>query len=829
MAEFHYILLLATILAHLLLGTLVFIKKRGLPLTRIMISFSLSTAAWAFAVLMVTWSGDYQKMLFWVRATYAMGIMVIWHVYALSVSFPSGRPLKTRLDQFILFFTVVLFFLSFSSYLVPAIASPLALKNPAFGVLFFPYVSCYSILVLVALSRLYQKARVARGLQKMQFRYFFGGISVSLLLSSLANVVLPLLGYNEIAGFDIRPLGPVFSTIMVGTVTYAIVRYRFMDMRLAFRKIFATAVAVLVFSGLFILFIWLIRTKAAGLTGFGADLVIVLFAMLLLGTFLPFRNVTQKFFDHFIFRKTYDYHASLIDKIDELTTLLDPDQLTASLVTEIVKEIDLESGYYYNLVNQKAFYCMHGNQHVLSGYLASREFSAMVSRLLSFLKDNKEIVALVDFDRQKPDLPASGLQKEMSSLKIDLVVPMLTASVPEGLIMLGPKMSGEPYFKEDIQLLAILSAQVASALKNARLYQDLLETKHYLESVIANMGNGLIAVDDEGKITVFNSEAAFMTALNPEEVLGKKAKDFLNAQLYKLYQDTLRKGQTSHGVEIVMGQGTEKYYLSCHTSLFEPKEAAHREVIIVLSNITPIKELEEEKSQAQRLASLGEMVAGIAHEIKNPLVSIKTFAELLPEKYDDEYFRHSYAAIVSKEITRINNLVTEMLDFVKHNTVVLERFAASNLLDEVLSLLSSPLQKNGIRVEKNYAAKMPPVEADYSLLKQALLNIAENAVQAMPEGGTLKVGLKYLPEKGRIKEPYQAGVCFIIEDTGEGIDQEISANLFAPFVTSKADGVGLGLSVSQKIVLAHKGKITCSSPEEGGARFEILLPVSGQA
>ncbi len=832
-------LLTATVIAHLLLGMLVLNKKPGILLTRIILSLSLNAAAWAFAVLMVTYLDQYEQILFWVRASHAAGIMIIWHVYALSTSFPSGKLFKTRYNILVFMVSISLFILSFSSYLVKGLAEPYLSKVPAFGFLFVPYVLTYVGVALYALVSLYRRSKAARGLQKMQLKYLFGGIIVSLSLSSLANVFLPMLNFSEIAGFDIRPLGPVFSTVMVGSVTYAIIRYRFMDMRLAIRKNMATAVAILIMVALLWVFIRFVRSTTIDLDGVGVDLLIIFTVLLVLFTFSPFRNLVQRLLDQYLFRKPYDYRSSLMDKIHELTTMLDLDQLIETLVKEIVGDIDLECGYYYCLVNRKVLYHAGSAEDSLIGYPSCSEFKAAGNNLLAHLENNREIILQSDLAKQKIGLQADQLEKEMSVLKIDIVVPMFTGSELEGVIMLGPKMSGEPYFKEDIQLLSFLSSHVTAALKNARLYQDLLDTKSYLERIIANMGNGLIAVDDNGKITVFNSEAASMTGLNSDRAVGARADRLLNEEIYKLYQDTLVKGRGRQGVEITLQIGQEKRYLSCHTSLIVFKETGIREVIIVLSNVTRIKELEQEKSQAQRLASLGEMVAGIAHEIKNPLVSIKTFAELLPEKYDDEHFRYNYSMIVSKELTRINNLVTEMLNYVKHNELFPEKFEAAKLLEEVLLLLTPQLEADKISVVKLYPNDKMLLKADYSLLKQALINICVNAIQAMPGGGTLKIGLKYLVGESKMKEVSETElkcivgkrdkVCFIIEDTGIGINESISESIFDPFVTSKADGIGLGLSVSQKIVLAHRGKIVFAPVEGGGTRFEVILPLSNNS
>jgi two-component system sensor histidine kinase AtoS len=244
---------------------------------------------------------------------------------------------------------------------------------------------------------------------------------------------------------------------------------------------------------------------------------------------------------------------------------------------------------------------------------------------------------------------------------------------------------------------------------------------------------------------------------------------------------------------------------------------------MVLSDVTRVKELEREKSKVKRLISLGELAAGMAHEIKNPLASIKTFAELLPSKYDDHEFRHKFSEIVRQEIERINKLVVELLNFSRIPKPSLEMTDIKVVMDEVLLLLFPQLSRQKIRLQKFYHEELPLLEADRDQLKQALLNICLNAVQAMPGGGNLSVDI-FL----NTKEP--AGnstgtIKILIKDTGIGIAPHQEERVFDPFFTTKTEGVGIGLSVSHQIISDHGGTIKFKS-EYKETVFEITLPVA---
>ena len=835
MPELVVWLLSGTIIAHLALGFMVFLNKPGSLLHRLILTLSLSAALWSFTVLMVTLTPEYSSVVFWVRASHAVGIMVIWHVYALSVSFPVGKPFVTKLNMLIFGICLFIFAFSLSPFLIRGMAEPISSKEPLFGPSSILYFVTYIGLIIYSLRKLYQKVVRTRGLQRMQLRFLFGGILSSIVLSSMANVVLPYMNLSEIGGLDIRPLGPVFSISMVGSVSYAIIKYRFMDIRFAIRKNTSTAITSLVLIVLLIMLMRIVKRTGMDLAGLAVEALIIVVVLLVIFTFPLLRELIRKTIDKYIFKKPYDYRTSLVNKVENLSAVLSHDELIVTLVDDIVSDLDLEHGYYYCKINRKILYSAGCGDVSPDGNYTELAVPPLNSAILSYVEGNRDILLHSDLKKYRSNDQRDSFEKEMKHMKAEVVVPMLMGSELEGLLFLGGKQSGEPYFKEDIQLLSMLSSQATVALKNARLYQELLDTKQYLEKIIGNMGNGLITIASEGYITVFNSEAEAITGVLASNALGHDAVSVLDPKLYELFSESLDDKLSKKEEEITLQIGFEKRYLSCDTSVIEFSETGKLEVIMVLSNVTRIKKLEQEKSQSQRLASLGEMAANIAHEIKNPLVSIKTFAELLPEKYEDNHFRHNFSVVVSQEITRINNLVTEMLNYVKNSELYLEQVKLDLLIDDVLLLLSPQFESGGIKVQKHYDTGLPTLTADSSLIKQALINVCVNAVQAMPGGGDLKIGFRKgngtvnLSGSGGISKSQNAqgqeSIEIFIEDSGEGIEESVKNCLFDPFVTSKADGVGLGLSISQKSVMAHGGRITYKSLGDGGTRFKITLPL----
>ncbi len=221
--------------------------------------------------------------------------------------------------------------------------------------------------------------------------------------------------------------------------------------------------------------------------------------------------------------------------------------------------------------------------------------------------------------------------------------------------------------------------------------------------------------------------------------------------------------------------------------------------------------LYEVKLQSEKVETMGLVAATLAHEIKNPLASIKVFSQLLPEKYMDEEFRETFAEIVSKEIQRIDNLLTELIAFSKRSPLTLHRetIEITALLEDTLKLFSGQFSKSNIKVVKNYSEPLF-IEGDRNRLKQALINFVYNSYQAMEKGGILEV-----------KTAFNGKVNIYIIDNGMGILEKDMDKIFDPFFTTKEKGVGLGLSISKKIIEECNGKVSVISKPNQGTTFVL--------
>jgi len=244
-------------------------------------------------------------------------------------------------------------------------------------------------------------------------------------------------------------------------------------------------------------------------------------------------------------------------------------------------------------------------------------------------------------------------------------------------------------------------------------------------------------------------------------------------------------------------------------------------VLLSIQDISEIKELEDKVRRADKLSALATMAAGMAHEIKNPLSSMKVFTQLLPQKYDDPEYRNKLQEIFPREIDRIDRIVESLLGFTRATQPTFARIKIEELLEQTIKDLADQAQNAGINIQRNYA-DLPEIEVDKAQISQVFSNLILNAIQAMPEGGRLTIETR----PGKVVDQLIQSIIIVIADTGHGIPEETQKKLFDPFFTTKYGGTGLGLTITHSIVDGHKGLIDLASKPGQGTTFTITLPIS---
>jgi len=349
--------------------------------------------------------------------------------------------------------------------------------------------------------------------------------------------------------------------------------------------------------------------------------------------------------------------------------------------------------------------------------------------------------------------------------------------------------------------------------------REITSLKAYTDNVLSSMTNGLITVDLEERMVTLNETAERFLGIKKEEILGVSLEKVLGSQhpLYNGISETLAHGKGIFHSELELKAEGRSVWLTESTSLLTDGEGKKIGALVIFQDISEIKALEEKLRQADRLAALGVLSAGLAHEIKNPLSAIKTFVQLLPKKVENPSFMEKFNITVPREIDRINHLVEDLLELTRSRRRSFGSVDVNKLILQIADLHSEEMNKRHITFELHLARVIPRIHGDSETLFRALSNLVINSIQAMPNGGSLRIS----SDPGNAASPV---VRITLIDTGIGMDEETARNIFNPFFTTKDKGIGLGLALTHKIIEDHRGTIQVFSEKGKGTTFILGLP-----
>ncbi len=351
------------------------------------------------------------------------------------------------------------------------------------------------------------------------------------------------------------------------------------------------------------------------------------------------------------------------------------------------------------------------------------------------------------------------------------------------------------------------------------------------EQILTNLEDGVITVDQDGKIVFFNEAAEALT-----EISSSRAAQQTLDQLFKRepWLINLVKKTQPPQQESARGEGDfvtrwgRKIPMSLTVSPLQDRQGKFLGSILLFRNIKHRKELEEDLKRADRLAMMGTLAAGLAHEIRNPLGGIKGAAQLLRRAVDGNSSLCKYTDIMIREVDRVNQLIEQLLDLSRPAGLTLVPVNIHKILEDVLLLEGQTLGEKSITVRKNFDPSLPPIKGDRGQLTQVFLNLIKNAFQSMEQNGALTLTTRletdfYIREEGSGRNRF---IWVDIADEGAGIKEEDLPHIFSPFFTTKNSGTGLGLSICYRIIKEHGGLIRIDSAEGKGTTFKISLVVA---
>jgi two-component system, sporulation sensor kinase E len=355
-----------------------------------------------------------------------------------------------------------------------------------------------------------------------------------------------------------------------------------------------------------------------------------------------------------------------------------------------------------------------------------------------------------------------------------------------------------------------------------KMNEELKYFKEYNDNIMASINSGMIVVDLYSKVTTFNQQAADIFKLPSGAVLGKPLTEFAELRpLAELLQRTMETGNNIHRDEIVVRvEGSPEVPLSLSTSLLHSQTTRSNGAIAIFNDLSRTKSLEDRVKHSEKLAVLGEMAAVMAHEIRNPLNAIAGFAQLLQTKVEEDDPRRKYLDIITHEAFRIDTLISDILDFVHQKKAVNLEVNVEELADRVIAAKSDLARKKGVALVKQAAANTPMVMGDAIRLERILLNLVNNAIDAMDQPGRILIKTE------RLENDLGPRASIMVQDQGCGIPPENLEAVFKPFFTTKSAGTGLGLAIIQKIIEEHNGRIEVKSEIGQGTTFSIDLPAA---
>lgn len=348
--------------------------------------------------------------------------------------------------------------------------------------------------------------------------------------------------------------------------------------------------------------------------------------------------------------------------------------------------------------------------------------------------------------------------------------------------------------------------KVAKSLQQRDIDLDVLRA--FNQNIIDNVPCGLLSTDANGRIVVFNRAARMITGKSLSEVIGKTPED-LFPFIKSIQAETIR-------LEGTIAFGTKSKIVGMSFSKLGDKSEQFSGVIGIFQDLTNIKTLEEEVRRKEKLAAIGELSAGLAHELRNPLASLKGSVEMLKEGKVSSVHAERLMEIALLEMDRLNHIVTDFLTFARPPAMKKEYFDIHKLLKDMLFFIkNSDEHKNKIIISESLDGELF-IYGDQKLLRQVCWNIGRNAIEAMPDGGEFKVVSNKNGNKVEIS----------FSDTGKGISKEDLEKVFYPFYTTKTKGAGLGLAISKKIAEEHGGQLVVRSERNNSTTFSLVLPVN---
>jgi two-component system, NtrC family, sensor kinase len=670
-------------------------------------------------------------------------------------------------------------------------------------------------LMIQALSRL--RSMTAR----RQLRWIVWGSGVGAVPFVLTYAIPWLLGSS-------LPYGE-YTSLLLGCIPLAfasaIVRYRLMDIEVIIKRALVVSavglVLVVIYQGTLALVGQILGTHRPDDNTFWA-----LFATLVVVLVAPrLWNVMQAGLDRLYYRDRYDYRRALVTFARELNSDLDLERLSTRLVERVTETlaVDRMALLLTDPAESGSSFVAVASSGVLDeAPIQITRDSALGQRLLAG--------QTVSMDDPQPLRRISGDETAVwRSAGWHAFVPCVAKEVTIGVLAVGRRARLEPLSSEDMALLGAVASQAATALENARLYgqlrvkaDEIERLRQFSDSVVESLSDGLFVIDLDDRVLRWNRSLEQLFKFDRTRAIGRRVSalfppSFVD-QLMAARRDS-PEGATLLRVPLTSGptELPRPLMLNVGIAPFQTADGVKAGWIVVIEDITDRASLEEQLRVSEKMAAIGLLAAGVAHEVNTPLTGISSFTQMLLDKADPEDPKTQLLEKIERQTFRAAKIVNSLLNMARPSDAEAGKLDVNAVIGDVLSLLEHQFKTSRIQVRRDLAPVAPIRGFEYQL-QQVFLNLFLNARDAMPKGGWLSVSSSI---RGDV-------VTVEVADTGSGIPSEHIHRIYDPFFTTKVDGrgTGLGLSVTYGIVQEHLGTLTCESVVGQGTRFTLTLPAA---
>jgi signal transduction histidine kinase len=780
--------------------------------------FLLGLAFWGIIIFAMRSSPDVEHAYFWEKWLIPLGPFISVLFYHFSIRYTAAK-IRGWLLPFLYLISLIFIPLAATSLVFRSMQIKPYGYAPIFGIAMpFWIVFSYALLMmaLLILFRAYRTSPYAE--QRNRYAYVITGVIISLVGGAFD--VLPALG------LPLYPGAIIGNIIFCLLTTVAIVRHNLLDIRIVLRKgaayLLISAMVAIPFVGVILFATNLFKEVIASPWIYAALLLALALALPLLW------QPVQRWVDRWFYRDRYDHLKALETFSRDTYSLADSAKLGSTMVELVARALRVSSVYLLQPFPPDGDFAVLSSAGAVNNTGSVRLKSH--SPLVKWLKRSSDMLFVKDLDFI-PQLQGV-IYKETETLGrigAELVVPLKTASgqLP-GLLIMGPKLSEQPYNIEDKQLIYTMSNQMTTNLENVRLFNDVLRARENLETWLHSMIDSVMIINTDYTIRFVNKAATDSFDAKVGETCWNALKQDKQCSNCPMHHYLIGDRQKS---EYPSNIGDRQYDVIA-TPLLNPDGSLS--IIEVLRDVTEKKRMEDEIIQSKaKIESLHhseqfktELLSMVSHELRTPLTVIKGFATTLlrPDIRWKKKEQRDFLQNINQETDRLTHLISNLLDMsrLEAGTLSLEKdsYQVSEILESVRSRLDAVTEHHKLRVE--IPAGLPLVFVDKTRIGQVLTNLIENAAKYSKKGSQIKVGA----------ESSNNMVVINVIDRGTGIPYELLDTVFQRFyqreavVAGRRDGVGLGLSICRAIVEAHDGKVWVESEVGKGSKFSFSLPVS---